>query len=179
MLQQLETDLRREGSKCADRARAVRELARGAASITRSLARGLSPVIRTAGLARSLRELAITTRAMHGVDCRVELSEENIFERYSNVAANELYCIVKEAVTNAVKHGKPRGIEIEGRVVGQRLLLNITDDGKGFTSADPAGSSTGLKIMQYRARDLGGSLTITRRRDAGTLVVCSCPIPES
>ena len=102
-----------------------------------------------------------------------------MLDRYSDVVANELYCIVREAVLNAVRHGQASSVEIEGRVVGQRLLLNIADNGLGYRGVKQDDPSMGLKIMQYRARDLGGTLTITSRRSSGTLVVCSCPIPAA
>lgn len=178
MLKSLESQLKKEESQHADRAREIRELAQSAAATTRSLAQGLSPVVRTSGLTRSLGQLAINTRKLHGIDCRVEMPRE-VPDRFSDVAANELYCIVREAVTNAIKHGKATLIEIEGRIVGQRLLLNISDNGKGFVASSPESPAVGLRIMQYRARDLGGSLTISPRRTAGTLVVCSCPIPPA
>jgi signal transduction histidine kinase len=176
MLTRLETQLKEDGSPHADRAREVRELAKSAISTTRALARGLSPVVRASGLARSLGQLAANTRKLYRVNCLVELPS-GLADRYSDVAVNELYCIVQEAVTNAIMHGKASLIEVEGRLVGKRFLLNIADNGNGFRGPNLESASMGLRIMQYRARDLGGSLTITRRRGVGTLVVCSCPIP--
>lgn len=178
MLQQFELQLTKEGSEYVERVHDLLELTRSVIQTTRNLAQSLSPVVRTAGLAKSLRQFAIDAEQWYGIKCSAELPEE-VLQRFSDVAANELYCIVREAVLNAVKHGLATSVEIEARVVGQRLLLNIADNGLGYRGVSPEESSMGLNIMQYRVRDLGGSLTITSRRGAGTLVVCSCPIPKS
>jgi PAS domain S-box-containing protein len=178
LLEQIELQLTNEGSQYVARVHKALELARSVIQTTRNLAQSLSPVVRTAGLAKSLRQFAIDAQQWYGIKCSVQLPERAL-QRFSDIAANELYCIVREAVLNAVKNGQATGVEIEARVVGQRLLLNIADNGMGYGGVLPDDPSMGLKIMQYRARDLGGSITITRRRGAGTLVVCSCPVPTS
>jgi two-component system CheB/CheR fusion protein len=96
----------------------------------------------------------------------------------SRVCGNELYRIAQEAITNAVRHGQAKRVDIEGRIFNRRFLLNIVDDGVGVDLARTDNGAMGIRIMQYRARHLGGSLTISPRRDGGTLVVCSCPIPK-
>jgi len=178
MLQQIELQLTKEGSRHVERVRETLELTRSAIQTIRNLARSLSPVVRTTGLANSLRQFAFDAEQWYGIKCSAGLPD-GVLQRFSDVAANELYCIVREAVLNAVRHGEATIVDIEARVVGQRLLLNIADNGSGYGGVSPDDPSMGLKIMQYRARDLGGSLTISSRRAAGTLVVCSCPIPKS
>ena len=157
-------------------ARELRELAQRAIETTEALARGLSPVLTSSGLASSLAQLADNARRLYGIACEVTLPE-TLRDRLSPMHANELYRIAQEAVTNAVRHGRATQATIEGRILGGRFLLTVTDDGAGFVTPAPESPSMGLRIMQYRARTLGGSLTVTRRRDGGTSVVCACPLP--
>jgi PAS domain S-box-containing protein len=158
-------------------AKEVRGLAESAIRTTEALARGLSPVLSSAGLGHSLEELAENARRLFAIACTVTLPED-IVQRFSRADANELYRIAQEAVTNAVRHGRATAVAIEGRVAGGRFLLEIADDGSGIVGPEPPGRSMGLRIMRYRARNLGGNLTVGRRAQGGTLVVCSCPVPE-
>jgi len=171
----LESRLVADSSQHAADAREARVLAERATETTGALARGLSPVVGASGLAPSLVQLADNASRIYGIECRVELPEE-LPTRFSVAQGNEMYRIVQEAITNAVRHGRATHVIIEGRIFGSRFVLNIVDNGVSEDLPDPSTTSMGLKIMQYRARSLGGSLTVSRRRDGGTLVVCSCPL---
>ena len=162
--------------------RDVRGLAEHAIATTEALARGLSPVLGAAGLASGLELLAATARRLYGIECEVSLPSE-AGESFNATQANELYRIAQEAVTNAVRHGKATRVTLEGRVLGTRFLLNVADNGVGIAESgaplESDGTSMGLRIMQYRARNLGGSVTVSRLRHGGTLVVCACPLPRA
>ena len=173
-LRSLELEAAEQSLPYSEKARQARRLAEQAIEMTQSLSRGLSPVMSTAGLASSLRHLADTAKHLYGIDCNVDLTDE-LPKSFSRGPGNELYRIAQEAVTNAVKHGRATRVDIEARAVEDRFLLSIADNGTGFSAPEPGDSSMGLKIMHYRARHLGGSLTVSRRPEGGTLVICSCP----
>jgi len=177
-LSRLETAATTDGSSYAKAIREARESTERAIEMTESLARGLSPVLGPAGLAPSLRDLAETARRLYDIDCYVELPE-SLPNHLSSTVENELYRIAQEALTNAVRHGAAGRVDIECRVFNDRFLLNIADNGIGNVTSQSESASMGVRIMQYRARHLGGSLTVSRRRDGGTLVVCSCPTPKT
>jgi PAS domain S-box-containing protein len=166
-----------EPSDLAVQVRDIRELVERAIGTTEALARGLSPVLNGTGLAQGLAHLAENARRLYGIECEVTLADD-VGGRFPPTHANELYRIAQEALTNAVRHGRATRTSIEGRVVGSRFLLNIVDNGVGIGTPDPERSSMCLRIMQYRARTLGGSLTVSRLRNGGTLVVCACPMPR-
>jgi signal transduction histidine kinase len=84
--------------------------------------------------------------------------------------------IVREAVTNATRHGDAQAVSITmGRTMGRNgdIVLSISDDGKGFSMHDEA-SGFGLRSMRERAEVLGGSFRVTTS-DAGTLVEVRLP----
>lgn len=175
-LRSLEREAQRAGLACAERIQETRRMAEQAIETTQALARGLSPVSSAAGL-HSLHHLAENARWLYGIECEVDLPD-GLPERFSGTSGNELYRIAQEAVTNAVRHGRATRVEIEGRELDERFLLNVTDNGAGFEAPKAEDSSMGIKIMHYRARHLGGDLTVSRRHEGGTLVACSCPIPK-
>ncbi|HYZ77498.1 MAG TPA: sensor histidine kinase [Gaiellaceae bacterium] len=81
--------------------------------------------------------------------------------------------IVREAVTNATRHGGASSISIE-LTNGDGLSLRIGDDGVGF---DPADASTGfgLTSMRDRARALGGELHVVSAPGQGTEIAVVLP----
>jgi signal transduction histidine kinase len=58
---------------------------------------------------------------------------------------------------------------------GNELELLIRDNGKGFAS-NQSSRRNGLKNMQSRASEIGGSLTINAREGLGTQVQLIAPI---
>jgi signal transduction histidine kinase len=79
------------------------------------------------------------------------------------------YRIVQEALTNVVRHAGPTRVHLTVAVVGDRVRLEVTDDGGAriVTAADPAGTGHGTVGMRERALLYGGELTIGPRPDGG------------
>lgn len=141
---------------------------------TRALARGLAPVgLEGGGLAASLTQLATSTSTVFGVRC--------VFRGDSSIELNDLglathlYRIAQEAITNAVRHGKAKRIDVDLDRLDASFQLSIEDDGVGITPGLPNGGM-GLQIMQFRAKMLNGSLEILRRNSQGTRIACVVPI---
>jgi signal transduction histidine kinase len=81
--------------------------------------------------------------------------------------------IGREAVTNAVKHGSPRAVEVVLEH-GDEWRLSIRDDGCGFDYAEATGGF-GLASMMRQAQALGGSLRVLSAGGAGTTVEAVLP----
>ena len=78
--------------------------------------------------------------------------------------------ISREAVANAVRHGRARTISLQLRE-GESVLLRVIDDGDGFDLSAPRSSqSYGLTSMRERAESLGGSFDISSTPGAGTTI---------
>lgn len=96
------------------------------------------------------------------------------------------YSIFKEAVNNAIKYAACSKLDVQVQQRGNRIVLNIADDGKGFDlsktsegykSSDAFGGGNGLKNMQYRAKEMKGTLVMHSEPDKGTRMELSFPIP--
>jgi signal transduction histidine kinase len=83
--------------------------------------------------------------------------------------ATHLHYIIREAVFNAARHGKPKNIGVYVRVEGSRFSLKIVDDGVGFDTT-PAATGMGFHTMKYRAKAIGATLSINSARDGGTII---------
>lgn len=81
--------------------------------------------------------------------------------------AEDLIRIACEAVANAGRHRAAGRARVALRRAGGGLVLEITDDGRGF---DPAGQpeSSGLQRVRDRVEALGGRLAVISAPGAGT-----------
>ncbi|HET7855932.1 MAG TPA: ATP-binding protein, partial [Gaiellaceae bacterium] len=83
-------------------------------------------------------------------------------------AQMQLYGIAREALANVVKHSGSERVRVRVAVHGNRVRLEIEDDGCGFDpSAQPAGHF-GLDSMRSRAEEIGGVLEISSGPGRGT-----------
>jgi signal transduction histidine kinase len=92
------------------------------------------------------------------------------------MAGAELLNLVREALSNAVRHGRAQRIALDLALLDGRISLEIADDGVGFDPArDPGPGHHGLANMRARSAALGGSLEIRSAPGAGTRVIVGLP----
>ena len=152
----------------------ISELANQAIVQTRDLAKMLYPVdIETGGLKSALQTLASNTKKTTGVTCRFRCGKLVLVKNL--VEAKQIYRIVQEAITNAIKHGKAKNIQIKLHVTQKGTVLSVHNDGRDFPKLLPRRKGLGLRIMKYRTGLVGGSLTIRKGVKGGTVVTCIFP----
>jgi signal transduction histidine kinase len=162
-----------------DRAQAeidrMRTLARETQAELRSLVFELRPPdLEADGLVATVgKDLEVLGRA-HGLkaDLRVHGAPE-----LAGAAEIDLYRIVQEALTNAVRHARAESIAVEVESRNGGVVISVRDDGVGF---DPSARAIrerrlGLTSMRERAQALGGALTVESSPGAGTTVRVEVP----
>ncbi len=80
-----------------------------------------------------------------------------------------MYYIIREAVFNAARHGRPDNIHITLKVQDSYLEAVIEDDGCGFIESSIQ-KGIGLHTMKYRAKAIGATLTTDSKEGNGTLI---------
>jgi signal transduction histidine kinase len=74
---------------------------------------------------------------------------------------HNIFLIVKEALTNALKHSGAREVQVQLKISGKTLEILVQDDGKGFDPASLADERrNGLRNMRRRAEAIGGKLEL-------------------
>ena len=136
----------------------------------RGVLRGLLPVaVDGEGLMAALADLASRTQQQAKVTCTFDCPER--VSLTDNLTATHLYFIAQEAVSNALKHGKPRNIWIALQS-NPALVLRVKCDGIGMLARPLATEGLGLRIMRNRAAIIGARLTIEPAEPTGTVVTC-------
>lgn len=93
-----------------------------------------------------------------------------------------VYRIVQEMLTNAQRHADATEIAVAVDTAEGRLLVSVTDNGKGFDPVEGMfthETGMGLEAMNERARILGGVLEIESGVGMGTKVALALPLAES
>ncbi len=157
----------------------VLKLVNQAANQARGLAKGLHPVDLDRGsLVSVLQELASSTQQLFGIKCSFHCDETVNLRRAQ--AAVHLYRIAQEAVTNAIKHGRAKKIQIKLTRADNQAILVIENDGRDFPGEyEKRGTGMGLQIMDHRVDLIAGELTVRRGPKGGTVVTCSFPIEQA
>ncbi len=84
-----------------------------------------------------------------------------------------------EAMANAARHASARHIAVHVSRAGDRVVLEVRDDGTGLRQGLPASQEgMGLALMRDQLRLLGGRLSVRRVRSGGTLVRATVPVPR-
>jgi signal transduction histidine kinase len=89
----------------------------------------------------------------------------------------QAYRIVQEALTNALKHAGPARAEVLVRYEPADLVIEVTDDGRGY-DPNTDGGGHGLIGMRERVAVCGGEMSAGRRAQGGFQVVARLPIGE-
>jgi signal transduction histidine kinase len=85
--------------------------------------------------------------------------EEADYKAIPQTDALEIYRIVQEAVTNAVKHAAPTDVFVLIKDEGNTVTIRITDNG---TARQEGTHGIGLRTMSQRSDAIGATLTIER-----------------
>jgi PAS domain S-box-containing protein len=156
----------------AEEIRKIGQLIRDAATQARDLSHGLNPVgIGEQGLTNALQTLTAQISELFRVNCTFRVvGHLRVTDR---AVAMHIYRITQEAVSNALRHGRAEQIKVLLKSNKSYLALIIEDNGKGFSM--PTQGGMGLQTMHYRARMIGGALTVESRPNDGTTIICRIP----
>ena len=115
----------------------------------------------------------------HGTGIQVELETTGPVQALPEVVEVNLFRIGQEALTNVIKHSRARRVKIELSFGPQEVVLQIKDNGTGFTLANCPGPSEGhfgLLGMSERAKRIGGQFVPTSAPGKGTTVRVEVPL---
>ncbi len=128
------------------------------------------------GLGRLVSEFRINTQV------EVELhGQREATTGLPDAQAIALFHICQEALANIAKHARAKKVSVTLWAAGDRALLEVEDDGRGFDlSKVRLTLGHGVSNMQTRAQNVGGDVDITSEPGGGTIVLAWVPFtPDS
>ena len=152
-------------------------LDRAIEGLRRTIAR-LSPrVLEELGLVTAIRRQAEVLARHFGIKGHLELPEELAAMDHDVEVA--LYRSVQEALHNVAKHSHAENFTVRLTATSSKVVLQVEDDGSGFSPRTGFESGFGLTGMRERASALGGSTRVISEKGKGTRLRIALPIGES
>jgi two-component system sensor histidine kinase UhpB len=141
--------------------------------LRRTIAR-LSPrVLEEFGLLTAIRRQAQLLAKHKRMKARLELPENwTALDHDIEVA---LYRSVQEALHNVAKHSRATTFTVRLEVTSAKVVLQVEDDGVGFSRRGAHGRGFGLNGMRERAAAMGGLMKIRSERGKGTSIQVELP----
>ena len=124
-----------------------------------------------ASLDSSVSQAAEEVAARDGIRLRLEL-EPGL--QAPDAVHDALMRIVREAVSNAIRHGRAGSVTVR-LARDDCLRLTIEDDGGGLAEGEPDGRGFGIVSMRERAQALGGTVDVSPAPDRGVRVEVRLP----
>ncbi len=91
--------------------------------------------------------------------------------------ALHLHRIVREAISNVIRHARAARLRVRVGHSGGRLRIELTDDGDGPPAA-VRGAGSGMRNMRDRASSLDGDIAWVAGTEGGTKVLLEMPLPD-
>ena len=110
-----------------------------------------------------------------GLDVAEDLPEHPLDPKFRQ----EIFFAFKEALTNIVRHAQATQVWLRISVRENLLLVELADNGQGFSLSDRKTGDDGLANMKERLKSLGGDCRITSEIQKGTIVRFQAPLPKS
>ncbi len=129
---------------------------------------GIVPILNRM-LARFERTWGIKTALVAGDD----LEEQMAFLPPQTEA--QLVRIIQEALVNVRRHAEARSVLVRISYTEARLVVTVTDDGKGFKPEDIPQERLGLRIIRERATSVGAKVRIETMEGDGTTLEVTIP----
>jgi signal transduction histidine kinase len=130
----------------------------------------------TAELFSQLERMADQISHEFGIAVKCQVSGRPFGFDQSTV--HEVLMVVREALYNAIRHGRPTAVRVEVEFAYDRCIVKVTDDGTGFDAAALSVSPNGhygLIGIRERVERIGGRFSMDSRVGAGTRLVIEVP----
>lgn len=171
-------DLSNEDQRIKTSATAIMDVSSRVYDVVHSMMHRLRPgILDNLGLVEALKD---EIKAWEGrniiTQCHFETRGElNDLGEHTNIT---LYRIVQECLTNISKHATATRVDILLSNNENKLLLEVTDNGKGFNK-ESTGRGLGLIGMRERVESLNGNLHLNSEPGKGVSIVISVPLSSS
>ncbi len=134
-----------------------------------------SGVIANEGLVPAIQKMAGKISGIKGL--QIEMFCDGMEERLDSKIEIDIFRMVRELTTNILKHADATNINIYlTRHDTRSINIMIEDNGKGFDSKNNKKDGMGLKNIERKTEQLGGTFTIDSIPNTGTTIIIDLPL---
>jgi signal transduction histidine kinase/ligand-binding sensor domain-containing protein len=110
------------------------------------------------------------------IRCHLNLPDHPPQRTIPSEARHHLFLAVKEAINNVLRHAHASEVTLGITLSGDAMTIQIGDNGRGFVvGATPESTQDGVRNMNQRMIDVGGSFSVCSSPGQGTRVTLSYP----
>ncbi len=163
----------------SERAREIVAMVEHLQVINRTMLARLRPMALGHVPLKEILEQLVSERAHQIPEISFRFSTEGLAASYGDSVDLTIYRCIQESLTNAIRHAKPKHVDVEihDDRVAKVLKLLVRDDGRGMSVEAPAG--LGITGMQERVEGLGGRYHLQSQTGLGTCVNITVPLGNS
>ncbi len=161
-----------ESPEQADRARAVLQDLRDVVTRSRGTPGSLSDTL------AEIRGETAQRLAEAGLELAWETNDDLPDPELDTARALHLHRIVREAISNVIRHARAGRVRVRTKAIGGNLLLDLTDDGGGRGTSTKS-KGRGIDNMRDRAAELEGEIDWKPGTEGGTKVLLTMPLGET
>ncbi|MCF6408916.1 HAMP domain-containing sensor histidine kinase [Pseudalkalibacillus salsuginis] len=152
----------------------VVEMANKAQGEMRALLLHLRPIdLSGEKLHSGIQELVNELQQKSGIEIHSEIDE---IPDVSRGIEDHLFRLMQEGLANALRHSQASKITVKLDSIQKHIRIHLRDNGVGFDLNQKKKTSYGLKTMQERCDDIGGTFSITTAKGQGTAIDVRVPI---
>ncbi len=142
---------------------------RGLEETRRSLKDLRAAPLEDMGLALAISALAKDFSARNELSLDLDVPEE--INNLPQEIEHGFYRVAQEALENIIQHAGAKQVQVKLEQDGERLVLTVADDGRGFdTGSETTDHQLGVQGMYERAELIGAELDVSSEVDKGTMV---------
>ncbi len=154
----------------------VVEIANKAQGEMRALLLHLRPVeLSGESLCDGVKGLISELRSKSGIDIESEIA--NILPLPRGIE-DHLFRMIQESLANALRHSRATKLTVNLNKTERSILLHIRDNGIGFDLSQKKKTSYGLKTMQERCDEIGGTFSVKSAKNQGTAIDVRVPVEK-
>lgn len=113
------------------------------------------------------------------IQCLFDVGPEALSVVLALPVRRALLMAIKESLNNAVKYSEASELVLQIRWQAEKLVVVVSDNGKGFDLTKLKPSRNGFSNMAQRLREVGGSCVVTSQPGNGCRVEFCLPLKQS
>lgn len=112
--------------------------------------------------------------ATEEIEFKFNIDDNLSQQKFTSIKGMNVYRTIQEAINNSIKYAKASEITIDVKSFGNKICINILDDGIGFDEKTIV-QGNGLQNIKKRIKDIDGTFMLQSEIGKGTAIALTVP----